>query len=1089
MRGLTRVVWPTLLVVILFSLVALSGLAPSQAKAQTSVDEDDDADLPPFSRGLVDKEEYLRLRDEYVSRLRGLPYKGAAQARLNAIQQMEQMERQFAAAGAIDNEKWTSIGPAPIPNGQTSPSTPVSGRIASIAVHPTNPNVVYVGTAQGGIYRSLDGGSTWRAIFDSAASLAVGALAICPSDPTTVFAGTGEPNFSCDSFSGVGVYRITNADTAPVLAGPFNLNGSSADVMTGRAIGKIVVHPADPNTIFVSTTSGIGGIGCDLPSAQPSRGLFRSTTAMSGAPTFTKLSVATANGGNRSVTDIVMEPGNPSNLLCTVLGFNSVGDGGVYRSTNALTASPSFTRTLTLGTATDTVRGQLAINKVGAQATVFVASGEASGAVSCATNGTLRKSTDGGQTWSSPIPAGNGFCGGQCFYNISLAVDPNNANNVILGGNVVGSCSKLVSKSTDGGSTFVNASSGVHADNHVAAYAPSNPSIAYVGTDGGIYRSTNGGSSWTSINTTGFNATQFQSLALHPTDREFMIGGTQDNGTEFRHPNGTWTRGDGGDGGFALIDQNATDTTNVTMYHTYFNQVGAMAFARVTQSTSAFDGGWSVFGCGFLGITPNGLACTDSAVNFYAPMALGPGNPNTVYFGSDRLYRSANSGTTMGAVSQQLEVGMPISAIGISPQNDNVRVVGLDDGRVFATTTGSTTLTEITGPIPAAYVARVVIDPTNSNTAFVALSGFGLGAAQHIWKTTNLNNAAPTWTAVGNGIPDIPTNALVVDPANSSILYAGTDIGVFRSNDGGVNWAPFSTGLPRVAVFDMAIQATNKVLRIATHGRGIWERSTSLFTLASLSKAFAANGGSGSVNVTGPAGPAWTAVSNDPWIIVNNPGPGTGNGTVSYTVNINVASTNRSGSITIANQTFNILQGAAFVDVPLGALFYDEIGRLSARGITVGCGGGFYCPNDFVLRDQMAAFIIRVLGDTSPYTPAGQRFTDVPPSNPFYSFIEQMAVRQITSGCGGGNYCPSQQVLRDQMAAFIIRSLGELSPPTPGSQRFNDVPPGSPFYNFIDRMAVLNITSGCSSSPPLYCPSDPVTRAQMAAFLVRAFNL
>jgi len=170
-------------------------------------------------------------------------------------------------------------------------------------------------------------------------------------------------------------------------------------------------------------------------------------------------------------------------------------------------------------------------------------------------------------------------------------------------------------------------------------------------------------------------------------------------------------------------------------------------------------------------------------------------------------------------------------------------------------------------------------------------------------------------------------------------------------------------------------------------------------------------------------------------------------------------------------------------------MFYDQIGLISAHGLTVGCGGGLYCPNDSVLREQMAAFIIRALGDSNPYTPAAQRFTDVPPSNAFYKFIEQMYVRQITVGCGGTNYCPSQPVLREQMAAFIIRSLGQLNPPTPASQRFNDVPPSSAFYNYVDRMAVLNITAGCSVSSPLFCPSDPVSRAQMAAFLVRAFNL
>jgi len=182
-----------------------------------------------------------------------------------------------------------------------------------------------------------------------------------------------------------------------------------------------------------------------------------------------------------------------------------------------------------------------------------------------------------------------------------------------------------------------------------------------------------------------------------------------------------------------------------------------------------------------------------------------------------------------------------------------------------------------------------------------------------------------------------------------------------------------------------------------------------------------------------------------------------------------------------------VYQGAAFLDVAPGDLFYNEIGRLSARGVTLGDGAGHFNPSGLVTRDQMAAFIIRALGDPNPPPPASQRYPDVPPSNVFYAFIEQMALRQITLGCGGGLYCPADNVHRDSMAAFIIRGLGEFNPPTPATQRFTDVLPGSTFYNFIDRMAVLNITLGCS--PTLYCPNDTVTRASMAAFLVRAFNL
>lgn len=266
----------------------------------------------------------------------------------------------------------------------------------------------------------------------------------------------------------------------------------------------------------------------------------------------------------------------------------------------------------------------------------------------------------------------------------------------------------------------------------------------------------------------------------------------------------------------------------------------------------------------------------------------------------------------------------------------------------------------------------------------------------------------------------------------------------------------------------------------------------SSISLATTSESFTASGGIGSVNVSAEASCGWSASSNNPgFITIISGGNGAGSGTVSYSVAANSSTTNRAGTISIGGQTFTVVQGAQFNDVPVGSQFYNEIGKLSARGVTVGCGGGNYCPDDTVTREQMAAFIMRAKGEFDPPTPATQRFNDVPSSNQFYSFIDRLAALNITVGCSTTPplYCPGDPVKREQMAAFMIRGLGEFSPPTPAMQRFDDVPPENQFYDFIDRMAVLGITFGCSTSPPLYCPSDSVTRAQMAAFLVRAFAL
>jgi len=347
--------------------------SPADQDRIDMVKDTDSVDLPDFFKGLIDTEEYLRMRNAHNRRLRGLMDSTFAPWRRNgAINNMQQREQQLheaAASGTGDPgftgptgpnapapaipasllAPWTPLGPAPIPNGQTTAvSQAVSGRVTAIVVHPTNENIVYVGTAQGGLYRSLNGGTTWTALTDNALSLAIGSIAIDPLDPTTLVVGTGEGNLSADSFSGVGVYLIKNADTAPQLIGPFNKDAGNNDVFTGRAISRVLVSSTDDNIVFVATTSGIGGIGADsipsvIASNLPSRGLYRSTNFMSANPTFTKITVQPANGGNRGITDIVFGA-TPNILLAGVNGFSTGGnDGGIWRTTNALDPVPTFT--------------------------------------------------------------------------------------------------------------------------------------------------------------------------------------------------------------------------------------------------------------------------------------------------------------------------------------------------------------------------------------------------------------------------------------------------------------------------------------------------------------------------------------------------------------------------------------------------------------------------------------------------------------------------------------------------------------------------------------------------------------------------
>ncbi len=846
-------------------------------------DEDNDPDRPRWLRGVdFDETDYIRRREEFIALRRGVdpnqPLDPTARERANDWMDAQLTER--AQKASLPNAptafpNWVELGPNPIPLGQTQTTrVNVSGRISAIEIDPANPNIVFVGAAQGGVYRSADGGTTWTPIFDAAQTLAIGSLNYDPANDW-LWVGTGEANGSADSFAGVGLYRIENVSTAPTLVGPINPIRSYNDAggnpqmvgfFTGRSISKIVRVPGDPTTLFCGIAGGVIGLGGNPPFGNTlpplaMRGMVRLSN-VTGPPagiTGTRLAVSTVDTGqglcafdlpctvNRNVNDLILDPQDPTGntLIVWLNGINVANDGGIYRSTNAMSGSPTFTQTLvTTSTTTSNGRGELRAYVRSGTTVIYVASGEPSnvpaGATICNSStqfGALRRSDDGGVTWTAKLPGGGGFCQGQCFYNIGFDIVPGAAtgtDKLLLGGNVAsGNCARQQATSLDGAATtFTTHSATTHADTHVIKIAPSNPLVVYRGDDGGVWKSIDGGDTWLNQNNSTLRATQFQSVAVHPTDPDISIGGTQDNGSNMLLTGGaTWLHSDDGDGGFAMIDQ----STPLTMYHTYFNQAGTqIGYAR--SLTGGTFGSWSFLGCSGTGTT-NGVSCAATvAVNFYCPTALGPGSPNnTVYIGTDRLLRSSTQGTANVAVSQvPIQSGVPISSIAISQLDDNYRFVGLNNGALWFTTTGSATLTSLDpvgggSVIPDFYVGRIAFDPNDKNTVYIGLGNYSGGtspAQSHIWKVTNLNTTPVITPVNGSGItglPDVPINGLVVDPQQSLRVFVGTDIGVYISEDAGARWSPYGQGLPRVAVFDMAIQNVKRVLRIATHGRGMWE--------------------------------------------------------------------------------------------------------------------------------------------------------------------------------------------------------------------------------------------------------------------------
>jgi hypothetical protein len=704
-----------------------------------------------------------------------------------------------AAPPPFNQSLWKPFGPAPIQNvGFNNVGSGIfnnTGRINSIAVHPTNPNRIYIGAAAGGVWRSDDGGTTWNALTDTQCGLAIGmaSIAIDPVNPNIVYAGTGEPYGNLDAYLGCGVLRSTDGGTTWTQLGGQDLNQ--------LGINKLVIDPTTAGSttttkIFVATTAGLA------------------VSPDSGATW-----IGLIQG---SATDVVIDPSNTNNVYAAMDG--RVGnDGGVWKSTTG-GGSGSFNKIMT-GLPTVNV-GRIALAIAPSSPSTLYASIH-----NAATDHLLGvfQTINGGTRWNQ-VTATGASCSplptiGQCWYDMYLAVDPTNANTVYFGG-------VSLYKSIDGAATFNISSAGIiHVDQHAFAFQPGNASIIFAGNDGGIYKSTNGGvvGSWTSLNSndqdvlnTKLAITQFYpGFAVDPLNVARALGGTQDNGVVLYEGGGGllgWPAVPPfGDGGYGAIDFNAPETAynagNLGPFRT--DDLSNLQNATWTQKT-------------------NGITLADRK-RFIPPLVMSPTNSQTLYFGTYRLYKTTNRGDNWNTPSPDLTLGpcgvgndnaCSITAIAEAKSNSQVVYAGTSDAQVQVTVNGGTNWTPRTTGLPNRVVTDIAIDPTNANNAFVTFSGFQAG---HVFKTTN---GGMMWNDITNNLPDIPVNAIVLDPTAPAMeILIGTDLGVFRSHDGGMTWTPFNAGLPNTPVLDLVFNSSTGLLVAATHGRGAFTATISTATV------------------------------------------------------------------------------------------------------------------------------------------------------------------------------------------------------------------------------------------------------------------
>ncbi|MCC7431846.1 T9SS type A sorting domain-containing protein [bacterium] len=665
---------------------------------------------------------------------------------------------------------WVSVGPINI-----------GGRVTDIeVVSDSISNTYFIGSASGGIFKSTDNGNSWNAIFDSELSLSIGDIAIDPTNPQTIYVGQGEANAGGGSvcYGGFGVSKSTDGGNTWQNIGLQNSN----------AIGKIVVDPQNSNNVFVAAMGR-------LFSTNSERGIYRSQNA---GQTWTQvLAVNDSTGG----IDLAINPQNPNIVYAatwerkrSLTGRFYAGIGsGIYRSTDGGTTWNLMTNGLPQPS---TNNGKIAISISNSNPNVLYAT-------YCDHPGFflgVYKTTDGGNSWTQL--SGNGLTG--CFSSFGwwfnrLFVDPTNSDKVFLSG-------LNLYSSTDGGNNWNVSGSSMHVDHHALFIFPNNQNKILCGNDGGLYTSNDGGNFWTKIN--GLPNIQFYNVEIDFLNPQKYYGGSQDNGTlkSLSTPN-YFSAIFGGDGFYVLVDP--TNSNNVFAEYQY----GALS--RSTDGGNSFQ------------IATTGINNNDRK-NWQTPVILDKNYPNTLYYGSNKLYKSNNSAQSWTQISPDLTKGAgtgntvfgTITTIAVSPVDTNIVYVGCDDGNVQVSKDGGGLWTNVSTSLPLRWITRIVADPKADSVAYVSLSGFRIDEPlPHIFRTENFGQ---TWVSISSNLPDAPVNTIVVDPKDTNVLYIGTDTGTFYTTNLGVTWDFLGNSLPNVPVNELKFHEPTRKLLAGTYGRSMF---------------------------------------------------------------------------------------------------------------------------------------------------------------------------------------------------------------------------------------------------------------------------
>jgi len=821
---------------------------------------------------------------------------------------------------ALDGRAWHLIGPStgnvPTQVTYTGSASTASGRVTAIAVgSPCDANLcrLWVGAAGGGVWEADNGLTTkpdWHSSSDGLASNAIGSIVIDPNDPSgkTLYVGTGEQNGSSDSEAGVGLYRSTDYGQS------WSLVRGSVAVAKDRAIGAIAIDPINPLHIYIGTdvarhgASAVNG-GRFTPPGAPQVGLYESTD---GGKTFTLAFSKPSDSVNPGsptgsdffrggITKITFDSTGLTGGLSSRLYFSMYGYGlfrrvengtfeQIFASAGGGTVANSAGARTEFALAPNSNKLRIYVGDTDGTVADFYRVDDANVPAATLTDGThnagwlkLSNSTKG-----TPGYASYNYCDPQCSYDMPIASPPGQPNTIWLGGSMQypeiftanpPSNGRAVQRSTDAGANFTDMTNdaqttpqGMHPDQHVIAFAPGHPDIAFLGSDGGLVRTsgsfTDTASTCASRGITGADLTdcqnwlkavptqifslnaglatiQFQSIAVNPqqplTD---IIGGSQDNGTWSYSTNPTnWFESVGGDGGQSAID---VGNPNIRM-HTYYGPNGDVNF-KGTDPT-----GWDAFS--------DPLVASKEAASFYIPLIADPRISGTMYAGLEHIWRTVDSGGPQAYLDQHCNeltgdfkspcgdwvplgnatltsasygsdrVGSYIVAISRSASDASTLWTATRFGRLFISTNAdapaaSVTFTRLdTAAQPNRFISGIAVDPANPNHAFVTYSGYNAYTPMttgHVFDVVyDPTTGKATWKDISYDLGDLPITSVAYDDQQGN-LFIATDFGVAVLPQGSTYWELAAPGLPTVAVYSLTISSTGRVLYAATHGRGAW---------------------------------------------------------------------------------------------------------------------------------------------------------------------------------------------------------------------------------------------------------------------------